>query len=234
MRFEVQGRPGSALATVFLDAGEEVLAERGAMMGMSAHVTPSTTLFGAPGQGAVGVAGALLGSSLRRLMGGESGVINRFVASKDGEVVMLAPTLPGDIAIGRVTTEEPMFLNGASWLASGRGVDVSVLMAGTGAVLGGQEFYVVHCQGDGEVAFYGYGAIEPIEVDGSYLVDGRHLIAWQGPLRWRPRVAARSIRAALISGERIVVEFRGRGKVWVQTRALPDQGGAFIVSLPWS
>ena len=85
MNHEILYRPSYSIARVMLDAGEEVVAESGAMVSMSSGIEMETSMKG-----------GLLSGLKRSILGGESFFINTFRAASAGEV-MFAPPLPGDI-----------------------------------------------------------------------------------------------------------------------------------------
>src|SRR5919202_902097 len=82
MQYRVEHCPSYALAIVRLDPGEQLRAEPGAMVSMSANVQIDT-----------GVQGGLMAGLKRSLLGGESFFMNTFTAPQGGEVT-LAPSLP--------------------------------------------------------------------------------------------------------------------------------------------
>jgi len=71
----------------------------------------------------------------------------------------------------------------------------------------------------GQLLINSYGAIEKIDIDGTYVVDTGHLVAWQGELEWSIRKAG-GWKATMLSGEGLVLEFEGKGTLWLQTRNL--------------
>ncbi|MDP6715552.1 MAG: AIM24 family protein, partial [SAR202 cluster bacterium] len=70
--------------------------------------------------------------------------------------------------------------------------------------------------GEGLLFFNAYGDIHEVEVDGSYIVDNGHAVAWEPTLDYQI-TRGRSIRSFLFS-DQLLLEFHGHGKVWVQSR----------------
>ena len=60
--------------------------------------------------------------------------------------------------------------------------------------------------------------IQQVEVDGDYLLDNGYAVAWQPSLQWEMTRARRKIRAFLF-GDQLLLRFRGRGTLWVQSRS---------------
>ncbi len=91
MQINVLYRPSQALAQVWLQAGEAVMAEAGAMVGMTPNVNMQTQSGG-------------LGKSLMRALGGESFFRNTFTSQGGNGEVLFAPPLCGDGPLIRPAT----------------------------------------------------------------------------------------------------------------------------------
>ena len=76
-----------------------------------------------------------------------------------------------------------------------------------------------------------YGAIEKVEVDGAYRVDTGHVVAFEGDLRYAIKKSG-GWTASVLSGEGLVLEFTGKGTVWLQTRNLSALVGWISPHLP--
>jgi len=62
-------------------------------------------------------------------------------------------------------------------------------------------------------------------------VDTGHIVAFEPTLDFRVSKAG-GLKATLLSGEGLVVDFNGRGKVWIQTRSISDYVGWLASLLP--
>ena len=91
MNVEILHQPDSAIAKVTLAAGEELVAEAGAMIAMSGFVNVSTTLRQGKGGGILG--------GLKRMVAGESLFLSVFRSPSAGGEVFVAPKLLGDILL---------------------------------------------------------------------------------------------------------------------------------------
>ena len=74
--------------------------------------------------------------------------------------------------------------------------------------------------GTGELFFNSFGSIVEKEIDGSFVVDTSHVVAWEPGLSYSIRGMG-GIKSTLLSGEGLVMEFSGSGKLYLQTRTLP-------------
>lgn len=218
MKVEVEARPSYGMAVVTLDKGEHFVSESGAMVAMSSGLSVDTKFNGA-GSGFVGLMKAMLVGLARKFLAGETMFVNEFTATEDGQQLMLAPTLVGDVERIRLKEGRKITLQATSYLASGKNIDVSLVWGGFSMLFGGEGAFFLECTGKGPLVLNSYGAIEKIEVDGSYIVDTGHVVGWEGDLEYKIKKAG-GWKSTLLSGEGLVLEFTGTGTLWLQTRNL--------------
>lgn len=208
------------LLSIELEQGESVLAERNAMVAMDAALS----LTG-------GTRGGIMSALARKVLNDETFFQQQIEAREGPGRVLLAPTLPGDIALLEAGERQYLISDG-SWLASDSGVELEIKTQSLGRALladsGG--FFLMRTQGRGRVAVSGLGSLKEIELDGrrEIYVDNGHLVAWDSALEYALAVntAKRGFFGKLLhsqtSGEGIVLKFSGRGKLWVCSR---NRGG---------
>lgn len=201
---------------VELEPGEEITAEAGAMVLRSPTVSMSTHLNASKTAGALATFKAIMIALVRRVLGGDTFLVNRFRGQ--GRVVF-APPLSGQL-VHRRLEGDAVILRAGAYLASVGDVEARVRWAGLRGLLSKQGLFFVQLSGRGDVWFASYGAVEPLEVSGSYIVDNGHVLAFDPTLDFQLRNAGSGGLGFLASGEGLVMEFRGRGKVWLQTRNL--------------
>lgn len=219
MHFEITGSV-DPLLSVSLQKGEKVLAESNAMVAMDGDLS----LKGRS-------RGGIMKSLARKLLNDESFFQQYIEAEKGPGTVLLAPNIPGDIRILDVGARQYMISDGA-FLAATEGVDLKVKSQGLGrAILGDSGgFFVMATQGSGQVAVSGFGSVRELEVtEGqSLVVDNGHLVAWDCSLDYELSINTShsglfgKLINSQITGEGIVLKFRGRGKVIVCSR---NKGG---------
>ncbi len=204
MQIELLYRPSQTIARVRLDAGESVVAESGALVGMTPDVAVET--FGA----------GLLGG-LRRLLGGETVARVRFRAGTEGAEVLLAPPLVGDVSLLDVGTKAWCVRSGA-YVASAEGVEIEPRGASVSSWIAGVGATVLETKGIGPLLVAGLGALEPLEVDGRLIVDHGHVLAWETSLSISPTKSTAGWLSTLLSAEGRMCSFEGKGTVLVQSR----------------
>ena len=106
------------------------------------------------------------------------------------------------------------------------------LIKGLGRALLGNSggFFLMATQGKGQIALSGFGSIQAVDVKPGQklIVDNGHLVAWDRELDYELSInTARSgllgkVLHSQLSGEGIVLKFKGEGKVWVCSR---NKGG---------
>ncbi len=219
MKLEIKCKPAGSVAEVVLEAGEQFTAEVGAMIAMDADITVETTSRKAGGKG-----GLLKG--IKRMFSGESFFLNHFTAHGEGQSLLLGPKLVGDIDRYEMTGGTLM-VQGSSWLASSPGIEIDTTWAGLGnALFSGEGIFWVKCTGTGTVLFNSFGAIYPIDVDGEYVVDSGHIVAYEDTLTFKATKAGESWLGSFMGGEGLACRFSGKGRVYCQTHNPPNFGRA--------
>ncbi len=208
MKIEILQQPDSAIAKVEMAPREEMVAEAGAMVAMSEWIQASTTLRRGKGGGLMG--------GLKRVLAGESLFLSVFrTASEPGEL-FLAPQLMGDMRLYEMTAVG-LVVQASGYLASTPGVDIDLGFQGFRSLLSGESIFWLDLSGAGYVLLSSFGAIYEIEVDGEYVVDTGHIVAFEKGLQFSISKANPSWWGAFFGGEGFVCRFKGQGKVYCQT-----------------
>ena len=222
MEYEILHRPSYALLSMQLSAGENVSAEAGAMVSMSSGIEIETSMRG-----------GLLGGLRRKFLGGESFFINTFSAAQSGEV-NFAPSLPGDIYAVELDNEV-IFAQSGSFIASTAGIEVDSSWGGAKTFFSGEGLFLLKISGSGTVFLSSYGAIHEITLEAgqSYTVDTGHMVSFAEGVGYAVRRVG-GMKSTLFSGEGLVVELTGPGKVTIQSRSTDAFLAWLIPHLPSS
>ncbi len=229
MQIEVESRPSYAMATVTLNQGETFMSEAGAMVAFTDGLALDTKFASAadPDAGFVGrVIGlfvTIFAAIVRKVMGGESMFLNEFRSTQDGAQVMLAPSLVGDIVHHQLSGDTKLRVQASSFLACSPGVKQKLVFGGLKMILSKEGAFFLECSGEGDLLVNAYGGILEVDVDGAYVVDTGHLVAYEPTLTARVRSVG-GLKATMMSGEGMVLELSGTGKLYMQTRNL----GSFV------
>lgn len=209
MQVELRHQPSFTVARLALAAGEGAQVEAGAMHSMSYGVEVR-----AQSQG-----GVIKGLS-RAFLAGESMFISTYTAPHTGGWVDVAPSLPGDMEVLRLDGSGGWCITRGSWIAASQGVRLDTRWGGFGNMLGGEGGFLSHATGEGQALVACYGAIETVELkDGDIVtIDSGHVVAYADTVQYKTRKVARGLLQSVKSGENLVFDFTGPGRVLTQTR----------------
>ena len=222
MQIEIRYQPSYSLAVVTLDEGETIRTESGSMVGMSPDLVMETA-----------ASGGLLKSLSRSLFGGESFFLNTYTAKQQGDSVALAPPLPGDIAVIDVEDGQELLVQSGSFLASSADVQVDTKWSGAKTFFGGEGLIMLRVSGQGKLIISSYGAIHAIELaEGqSYVIDTGHLVSFDANMSYQVKKVA-GWKSTLFSGEGLVAELAGPGRLTLQSRSQDSFLSWLIPKLP--
>ena len=207
MEHEILYRPSYSLLRVSLGQGESISAESGAMVSMSSGIEIKTAAKG-------GIFGALK----RSVLGGESFFINTFHASEAGDVTF-APSLPGDISAIELKGET-LFAQSGSYIAASPEIEVNTKWGGAKTFFSREGLFLLKMSGTGNVFLSSYGAIHEVQLEAGqkYTVDTGHMVAFEEGVGYSVKRVG-GLKSTLFSGEGLVCELTGPGKIMIQTRS---------------
>lgn len=208
MNVEILHQPDSAIAHITMGAGEELVAEAGCMIAMSGHMNASTTLRQGKGGGILG--------GLKRMVAGESLFLSVFRSPFAGSEIFIAPKLLGDILAYQVTSTG-LVVQATSYLASESDVDIALGFQGFKSFFSGESIFWLDISGRGLVLLATFGAIYEVPVDGEYIVDTGHIVAFEKSLTFTIGKPGSSWIGAFLGGEGLICRFKGKGRLFCQT-----------------
>jgi uncharacterized protein (TIGR00266 family) len=207
MEIAVRHNPAFAVARIQLASGEECRAESGAMMAMSGGVEIESK-----------AEGGFMKSLKRSVLSGESFFMTKFRAPEGGGFVDCAARLPGDITVFDVGNG--ISLTKGSYLCSDAAVDIDTSWGGFKNMWGGEGGFLVRATGTGPVAAACYGALDTVDLQAgeSFVLDSGHLVGFSDGMTFTTRKVTKGIMQTLKSGEGLVMDFQGPGRIYCQTR----------------
>lgn len=221
MEVTLKHRPAYSLAVVALDPNEEVQVEPGAMVSFSDGVTVETQ-----------AKGGLMGG-LKRMIAGESFFQNTYQAPAAGGELTLAQALPGDALVIDIEAGSEFLLQSGSYMANEDGVEVDARWGGAKGFFGSGSLILLKVSGQGKVLAGCYGAIEErvLQAGQRYTVDTGHIVGFDGTVQFNVKRVG-GWKSTLLSGEGLVVELTGPGRVLMQTRSEEALVGWLVPQLP--
>ncbi len=206
MQTEIRNRPSFANVLVRLAQGDRIVAESGAMASMSSAITLRTRWNG-----------GFFAAVLRRLFGGETLFINEFSTASQGDLVLTQP-VPGDIECVELKGQT-LYLQPGAFLACDPTVELGLGYAGLRSLIAREGLFRLRVSGQGRIWFGAYGGIIKKDVEGEYVVDSGHLLAYEPSVQLRLGMAG-GLFSSLFSGEGLVMRLHGPGRIYLQTRSL--------------
>ena len=161
--------------------------------------------------------GGFLRALVRKVTGGESLFVGEYSCDREGEVAF-SPARPGTV-MQRTMVGDTITLTGGSFFACTPGVELSTKFGGLKSMFSGEGLFFMECSGTGELFFNSFGSIVEKEINGSFVVDTGHVVAWEPGLSYSIRGMG-GLKSTMLSGEGLVMEFSGRGKLYLQTRTM--------------
>ena len=210
MQTDILYRPAYSLTVVTLGPNEPINVEAGSMVSMTADMALETK-----------AKGGILASLARSVLGGESFFMNTYRAGPQGGQITLAPALPGDMFVLQLAGNDPLKVQSGSYVASSDGVTVDTTWGGAKTFFASEGFIMLRASGAGTLVLSSYGAIHEINLAPGqrYVIDTGHLVAFSDNIGFQVRRVG-GIKSTLFSGEGLVVDLTGPGRVLMQTRSM--------------
>jgi uncharacterized protein (TIGR00266 family) len=205
---KIEGAPSFAHIHVELDPGEQITAESDAMSSMACDLDMKAKLNG-----------GFFSGLCKKFLGGESLFVNDFVNNTDGpRQVTLAPGNPGDIRAMQLENNAICLQPGA-YIASTPGVKLGLKYAGLASWIGREGLFKLQVSGTGTLWYGAFGALVEKEIDGEFIVDTGHLVAYPPNIKLKVQMAG-GIFSSFFGGEGLVTRVQGKGTIVLQTRSL--------------
>lgn len=216
MKVDIRYKPSYSLGFISLDGREEVRVEGGSMVSMSDGVSIETE-----------ATGGFLSSISRKMFGGESFFQNTYQAPSGGGEIAVAPPLPGDLL--NLNLSGPLMVQSGSYVASEMDVDLDTKWSGAKTFFASEGLIMLRASGRGQMLVSSYGAIHDMELKAGqrYTVDSGHLVAFTEGMDFRVRKVG-GLKSTLFSGEGLVVDLTGPGRLLMQSRST-DQFLAWLI-----
>lgn len=165
--------------------------------------------------------GGILKGLGRSMLAGESFFVTTYTAPQEGGWVDVAAAVPGDTISLPITPDRPYYISKGGWIASSHGVTVETKWGGFQNMFGGEGGFGLRATGQGEVVLGVFGAIDVFDLkpNEQVTIDTGHVVAYDLGMNFQIRraVKGRTLQS-LKSGEGLVFDFIGPGRVLLQTR----------------
>ena len=222
MKYEVMGEPLPVVICT-VDAGEQLITEKGSMSWMSPNMKMETKAGG-------------LGKAVGRMFSGEAMFQNIYTAEGGEGMIAFASSFPGTIMAFEISPGNEIIAQKSAFLASEAGVTLSVHMQkklGAG-FFGGEGFIMQRLSGNG-IAFIevdGFCKRYDLAVGEQLIVDTGYLAAMTSTVQM-DIVSVKGLKNKLFGGEGFFnTVLTGPGTVYIQTMPISAVAGALRGFLP--
>ncbi len=222
MRYEITGAP-LPVVTCYLDNGESIKTEQGAMSWMSPNMQMSTN------------AGGGIGKMFSRALSGESIFQNVYTAQGGDGMIAMASSFPGDIRAIDVSNG-PIVAQKSAFIASEAGVNMEMFFQkklGAG-FFGGEGFIMQKFSGQGVVFLEFDGSIVEMQLaqGQSLMLDTGSLAAMDATCSVDIEMVA-GVKNMLFGGEGLFnTKVTGPGRIWLQSMPVCNLAGAIRPYIP--
>ncbi len=208
--FEILHKPEFSLLSVSLEPGQKIKAETGAMVFMEPSMELKT-----------GAKGGLFGG-FKRVLARESFFVNEFSSPKGGRIG-LAPIYTGDMVHIPMEAGERWVISSGGYMASSLAIDTDSKFQGfKKGFFSGESMFFLECSAtspsDLFLAAYGAFEIFDLKPGESLLLDNGHLVAMESQIKYDVKRVG-GIKSTMFSGEGLVLNVTGPGKLITQTRS---------------
>lgn len=203
-KYHYDHKPDFSFLTITVPADKTIKVEATSMATMDTNMQMKTKMKG----------------GFKRILTGESLFINEFTAEGAEAEIGIAPSAYGDMSHFYLDGHV-VYLQGSAFVASGMDIVVESKWQGwKKALFSGERMFLIKCSGKGDLWFNSYGGIVPVDIDGDYVIDTGHIVAFTDGLEYKISKVG-NYKSLFFSGEGFVCRFSGKGKAWIQTRKLP-------------
>ena len=223
MRYEIQGET-LPVVICYLEAGEMMICEGGAMSWMSPNMKMETTSNGG------------IGKSIGRALAGERMFQNIYTAEGGPGMIAFASSFPGSIKAFEIGPGKEMIFQKGAYLAAESGVTLSAHIkkkVGVG-LFGGEGFIMQKTTGQGIVfaEFDGHVVEYELQPGQQMILDTGHLAAMSATCEIDVKTVS-GAKNALLGGEGFFnTVITGPGHIWLQTMPISNVAGAIRPFIP--
>ena len=208
MKTIIEGAPSFCHIHVDLEPGETIIAESDAMATMAAELDMKAVLNG-----------GFFSGLMKKFLGGESLFINHFTNNTTQvKRLTLAQSCPGEIHEVELNGNSICLQPGA-YISSTPEVKLGLKWAGFKSWIAREGLFKLVVSGTGKLWYGAYGSLLEKEIDGEYIVDTSHLVAYDPQISLHIQLAG-GLFASFFSGEGLVTRVEGKGKIIMQSRSL--------------
>jgi uncharacterized protein (TIGR00266 family) len=210
--YKIEHSPAYAALILEFQPYQFVLVEASAMAAMDTSLKMKSQMRGG------------LMKSVERMFAGDSLFINEFTANGQGGQLYISPGVPGDVQHYYLSSGCALMVQSSGFVACSPTVEMDTQFQGVKGFFSGESLFLIRVTGEEDFWFSSYGAIVEIPVAGDYVVDTSYIVAFEDSLQYNVEMIGglsfKNLKTGILGGEGLVCRFRGKGRLWVQSRSL--------------
>lgn len=208
MKAGINGSPSFAHVHIDLEPGETLIAESDAMASMAAELDMKAKFNG-----------GFFAALAKKFFGGESLFVNHFTNNTQStKRLTLTQNTPGDMHQMELR-DQSICLQPGAYVASTPGLKLGVKWAGFASWIGREGLFKLQVSGTGTLWYGAYGGLMEKTINGEYIVDTSHLVAYDPKMKLKAKFAG-GIISSIMGGEGLVTKVMGSGKIIIQSRSV--------------
>ncbi len=225
MKIEIQGEGAFSSALIEIDPGERFMSESGAMFHATVNVDIDVTTRTRGGGGFL--------KGIKRMLAADSFFLSTYTSTDaiPGKIG-LSPTLQGEVQVVELDGSSQWLCAGGSYLGSSEDLELDTQFQGFKGMFSGESLFFLDVSGRGQLLVSAFGRIVEHYCEGELIVDTGHLVAFEDSLEYSLSKAGGSWRHSFFAGEGVIMKFRGRGRVLVQSHNPSAVGTVLGALLP--
>ncbi len=208
MKATINGGQAFSYVDIDLSPSESIVTESDAMSSMDADLDLTATFNGGFFKGL-----------LKKYLGGETLFISKIQNNTtDNKRLTIVQPTPGEIRCVTLKNET-FYLQPGAFIACESGVSLGLKWAGLTSFIAREGLFKLAVSGEGSVWYGAYGALIEKDIDGEYIVDTSHLVAYEPGIQLKLQLAG-GIFSSFFGGEGLVTRVTGTGKIVIQSRSI--------------
>jgi len=204
MQINLINSPQTAIAHVILDPKEELLAQNGSLVAMTPDIKVQSLMRRSSEGGK---------QNKNKQFQAKTLFLNNYHSGEDGGEIYLAPAFIGNLGYYQLQSHK-LIIRQSAYLASSEKIEIFM---GYRSPVNNETNTWLSLVGKGNVIMSAFGGIYDIEVDGKYMINCDHVIAFENTLKFQAVKEEHPWPKILVPNPEILYEFRGRGKILCQT-----------------
>ncbi|MEB3161009.1 MAG: TIGR00266 family protein [Synechocystis sp.] len=204
MQIKLINSPQTAIAHVTLEPKEELFAQNGSLVAMTAGMTVQSLMRRSSEGGK---------QNTNKRFQAKTLFLNHYHSGEEGGELYLAPPLVGNLGHYQLNSHK-LIIRQSAYLASSEKIEIFM---GYRSPVNNETNTWLSLVGKGDVIMGSFGEIYDVEVDGTYTINCDHLMAFENTLKFQEVKEQKPWPKFLVPDQEIFYQFRGTGKLLCQT-----------------